>query len=279
MITEMSRQPLVSIVTVCYNEQHTIHKVIDSVLTQTYTGFEYIIQDGESTDETQAIILSYKEKFEQANIPFFFYSEKDQGLYDAMNKAVSHCNGHWINFMNADDSFYNSNVLDAIFLNKTYDQTSLLYGDAIELEFGEAYAFTKCFDQIEKRMPFSHQSVFVKKELLLKHPFNLNYKIGADYDFLLTLYKEGVCFEDVGLTVCVISKDGISSVNLYDTFVESVQIRKEHGITQYTDAEYQRKLKSLKLRQFGMNYFPRFLKKLIRKIQRILRGQNHKMQE
>ncbi|NLG02823.1 MAG: glycosyltransferase [Clostridia bacterium] len=279
MTTKLNEQPVVSIVTVCYNEQHTIRNVMDSVLAQTYTNFEYIIQDGDSTDETKTIISSYQEKFRQAGIPLYVYSEKDQGIYDAMNKAVTHCNGLWINFMNADDRFANPNVLDAIFCNRAYDQVSLLYGDAVELEFGEAYLFTKCPERIEERMPFSHQSVFVRKELLLKYPFNLQYRIGADYDFLLTLYQKGACFEDVGLNVCIISKDGLSSVNLYDTFVESVNIRKEHGIQQYSDTVYQKKLRALKIKQFGMDHFPIFLKKYIRKVQRILRGQNHKMQE
>ncbi len=264
----------ISVVTVCYNAESSIRKVMDSVLKQTYTDFEYIIQDGASTDATYEIIQSYAPKFQERGIAFSPVSVADEGLYDAMNKAVLRCNGTWVNFMNADDCFFSADTLQTIFHQKQYDTSSVLYGDAAEYEFGNYYLFYKCFDKIEARMPFSHQSSFIRRELLLQYPFDTRYRIGADYNLLLTLYKKDVVFTDVGTTVCIVSKDGLSSVNLYDTFIESVAIRNEHGIQQFSEGEYAKKIKRLKIRQFGMDHFPKWLKCIIRKLQRVTRGQN-----
>lgn len=264
----------ISIVTVCYNAESSIRNVMDSVLRQTYTDFEYIIQDGASTDSTYEIIQSYIPKFQEKGIVFSPVSMSDEGLYDAMNKAVLRCHGTWVNFMNADDRFFSDNTLQTIFYHQKYDTSSVLYGDATEYEFGKYYLFYKCFDKIEARMPFSHQSSFIRRDLLLQYPFDIRYRIGADYNLLLTLYKKGLIFTDINTIVCIVSKDGLSSVNLYDTFVESVTIRKEHGIQQFSESEYAKKIKHLRFRQFGMDHFPKWLKCSIRKLQRIKRGQN-----
>lgn len=267
----------ISVITVCYNAASSIRNVLDSVLKQTYTDFEYIIQDGASTDSTYDIIRSYAPRFEERGITFLPASEADDGLYDAMNKAVSRCSGTWVNFMNADDRFFCAYTLQTIFANKQYDTSSVLYGDAVECEFGKYYLYYKNIDKIKSKMPFSHQSSFVRRDLLLQYPFDTHYRIAADYNLLLTLYTNNFVFTDIGSTVCIVSKDGLSSVNLYDTFVESVAIRKAHGIQQFSESEYIKAIRHLKIRQFGMDYFPKWMKRLIRKLQRITRGQNQKI--
>ena len=123
-------------------------------------------------------------------------------------------------------------------------------------------------------MPFSHQSVFALRSLLEKFPFNEQYRIGADYDFLLTLYQNGYRFYDLNLTVCRVTLDGLSSADLLGTFTETVEIQKKHDIELYSDRAYRQKLRFFKVKQFVMDYFPRPVIRIIRKIQRIQRGQN-----
>ncbi len=273
----MIKNPLVSVITVCFNEGETIRNVMDSVLSQTFHDFEYIIKDGGSTDGTADVVESYRGKFEKKGISYTVISGRDRGLYDAMNIAASKSRGTWINYMNADDRFFDERVLERVFYGKEYGDAALLYGDALECEFGEYYYYRKCPELIEERMPFNHQTVFARRDVMLSCPFELKYRIGADYNFLLTVYKKGLPMKDTGTLVSVIAKDGVSTVRLKDTFLESIEIRRSHGIPQMTDEEIKKALRFVNLKQFGMDHFPGWLKFLIRKVQRILRHQNQKV--
>ena len=95
----------ISIITVCYNAQETIQYTIDSVLSQQYSNFEYIIIDGQSTDMTCSILSSIN------NPKFKYISEPDEGIYDAMNKALDIASGDFLIFLGADDLFYSDKVL------------------------------------------------------------------------------------------------------------------------------------------------------------------------
>lgn len=273
MQEEENMRPVVSVITICYNPGKSLIKTFESVLAQGYMNFEYIIQDGNSTDGTEKLISSYLERFHAKGISLHYFREKDSGIYDAMNRGVQHAHGVWINFMNAGDSFYSAGVLKEIFGEKDHASSAILYGDAVECEYNRYYMFRKAFDQIEARMPFSHQSVFARKELLLRFPFRTDLRIGADYDFLLTVWKKGFFFTDVNTIVCIVSKDGVSSVKLYDTYLETIAIRKSHGINQLDDEQLVKKLNELKLKQFVMDYFPGSAKKMIRSVQLTVRKQ------
>ncbi|MCR4924367.1 MAG: glycosyltransferase [Lachnospiraceae bacterium] len=273
----MDNKYLVTIITVCYNAGRSIIKTMESVLDQDFADFEYIIKDAASTDGSLKYIEEYRKKFEKKGIPFRFYSERDEGIYDGMNIAVKYAMGRWVCFMNAGDSFYSSRVLSNIFSEKQYPNAAIIYGDAIEYEYGHYYKFRKNFEAIEERMPFSHQSAFANRELLSRIPFNTDLKIGADYDFLLTVYKKGYHFQDTGEIVCIISKDGVSSLNSYDTFIESLEIRRAHDIKLPSGLALKRILLDKKLRQFVQNTFPKSVKKRIRQLQWRLRKQNFKV--
>jgi len=274
---EKNSKPNVSVITVCRNPGRDIVKTIESVLAQDYHDFEYLIQDGGSDDGTSDIIKKYKPRFEERNISFSCISEADSGIYDGMNKAVSRSRGTWINFMNAGDCFYSSSVLSQIFNKSNYPNAAILYGDAVECEYGRYYMFRKSFEAIEERMPFSHQSAFINRELMSRYPYKTDYRIGADYDFLLSMYKKGFFFRDTGVITCIISKNGVSSLKLYDTYMETLKIRNSHGIDGPTAAELSVKRRQMKVKQFVMDHFPDAVKKLIRSIQLRIRRQNARL--
>lgn len=124
-----------------------------------------------------------------------FISEPDKGVYDAMNKGVSLCTGDYVLFMNAGDSFYDEQVLhhfDKLILK---NPCHALYGNTL-MRFYEGDAI-KC-DNEEKNsnpvMPFIHQSVIVRRKLLLEHPFDTSYKILADYEFFYWMRQRGFSF-------------------------------------------------------------------------------------
>ena len=265
---------LISIVTVCYNALKDLPMTMESVYRQDFTNYEYIIQDGGSTDGSLEFIESFRARFEEKGISFTVISGKDYGIYDAMNRAVSSCNGKWINYMNAGDCFYNNTVLSDIFADKTYPTAGILYGDCIEYEYGRFYRFPKNESGIEEAMPFSHQTVFAHRELLQRLPFKCEYKYSADYDFLLSVHDRGIHFADTGCVICITNKDGVSSVNYHDMLSESALIKKSHGITPPSEAEAAKLERVLTIKQFVLDHFPLFIKKTIRNIQIKQRGQS-----
>lgn len=268
-----------TIVTVCYNASADLPLTFESVLAQDFSDFEYIVQDGASTDNSEEIILKYKEKFLERGISFVYNSAKDRGIYDAMNIAVQSSSGKYVNFMNAGDCFYSKEVLSVVnaFLTKSENngqEPVIVYGDCAEYEYGRFFLFPKCPEKIEEVMPFSHQSVFAKRSFLSEHPFNLSYRFSADYDFLLTADDLKVGFADCGTIVCITTKDGLSSVNYHDMLMESAQILKNHGKYHLSEEALYKTEKVLRLKQFVLDHFPEFVKKIIRGIQIKSRGQS-----
>lgn len=266
----------VSIVTICYNAADVIEKTLESVLAQDYSDYEYIIQDGASTDSTMDIVRSYEKRFKDKGIKITVNSGRDGGIYDAMNKAASCAEGTWVNFMNAGDCFYSSTVLSEIF-SKNYPAEAILFGDCVEYEFGRFYLFEKRPEMIEDVMPFSHQSVFANRKLLLRFPFKCEYRYSADYDFLLTVHERDMHFCDTGVRICITTKDGLSSVNYHDMLMESAAIRQSHNMLSQSPEEMAATEKSLVRKQFVLDHFPKCIKKVIRIIQTTLRHQNCKV--
>ena len=268
----------ISVITVCYNASRLLPATIESVLMQEYTDYEYVIEDGGSTDDTQSVVEGYTDRFRQKGIPFKFISKSDNGIYDAMNKGVAASSGEYINFMNAGDCFYNTFVLnrisDTIEENKE-NAPAVVYGDCAVYEYGAFHLFAKDPGRITKAMPFSHQSVFARASLLRDHPFNTRYRYSADYDFLLTVHDMGGEFVDSHAVVCITNADGLSSVNYHDTLMESSQILADHGLGS-DPAELAKKEKELRIKQFVLDHFPQIIKKCIRKAQIIKRGQGYK---
>ncbi len=268
---------MVSVITVCYHAEKYIQGVLETVLHQTYDNYEYVIKDGGSSDRTNEIIEEYKKSFEDKGIAVKHIVSKDKGIYDAMNEAVTHCSGTWVNFMNADDRYFTDDVLRHIFEGNFYDEADILYGDAVEAEFGHFYPYPKHMDEIEHKMPFSHQSCFIRTTLMQEVPYDLHYRIGADYDFLLKSYLNGRKFVHVEEIVCIVCREGVSTINLKDAFIEGRTIREKYGIIEMTEQQFKRKMVFVNIKQFGMHHFPQWLINLIRRYQRVTRGQNQKV--
>lgn len=183
--------PKVSIVTVCMNARKEIEVTILSVLNQLYANIEYIVIDGGSTDGTKDIIHKYQDRIA------YFISELDKGIYDAMNKGVDLATGEWINFMNAGDCFASNTVVEEM-MTGVDSGCDVLFGNTI-LERGNRKVVSKGKMHENDFPRLSHQSVFVKTELLKKQHFDLKYKISADFAFLYELYKESrnFCYKDI----------------------------------------------------------------------------------
>ena len=204
-----------SVVTVCYNAADTIERTICSVINQTSASMEYIIIDGGSTDGTNDIIRRYKDNIN------CYISEPDQGIYDAMNKGIQVSKGDYLIFLNAGDAFSNSRILEEVEtkFNSVLSVNDIIYGNVIyKYSFGERCVRAQDLRKIKYDMVFSHQSVFTKTEILKKRNFDLNYRLAADYDFLLWANINNLSFRYIDIPIAVIDAEGGAT---YDNFVKS----------------------------------------------------------
>jgi glycosyltransferase involved in cell wall biosynthesis len=177
----------ISIITVVWNNKKTIKEAIKSVLNQTYENIEYIVVDGASTDGTIDIVRSYGDKISQ------FISEKDDGLYDAMNKGIGLATGDIIGILNSDDVYFDMNVIQNVidvFEEKKVDSVygDLYYVDEHDLSKVSRYWKSSVFVQgsFSKGWHPPHPTFFVKKEIYNKYGiFDDNNKISADFELML----------------------------------------------------------------------------------------------
>lgn len=219
----------ISVVTVCLNAEDSIKETLESVLEQTYEQFEYVILDGQSTDRTLDIIGEYKNKFLRKGIAFSVYSEKDTGVYNAMNKAVYRCKGHWIHYLNAGDAFASQDVLEK-FGDRCTNDCEVLYGDYYKKR-EDKLVFCRAYDlkEMQNRMCFCHQAVITPKKLIEQFGFDEKYRIAADHKFFLQLYLNGIKFEHIPMPVAVFDCGGISS-NEIALMKEVYRLRTECGV-------------------------------------------------
>ena len=222
----------VSVITVCYNAEASIENTLKSVLEQTYKNYEYVIVDGASKDNTLKIIEEYKAKFEEKGINATVISEKDNGIYDAMNKGVKFCSGEWLIYLNADDSFADPDVLKDIFENNDYSGTDVIYGDSYRVKGDQ-----KKLDLADKDIShlrdfkfFCHQATFTRRRVFDKIKFDPQFKICADYDFFLQAYLMEYKFRYVNRVVCVYSVEGTSNKDYYRTILDNYNVKIKNGL-------------------------------------------------
>lgn len=222
------KNPRVSVITVCYNCGTVLKGTAISVLSQTYKDFDYIIVDGGSKDNTICVIDEIKAIAYKRNIPVTSISESDKGVYDAMNKGNRMATGNYILYMNAGDYFFTKDSLEK-FCTALDDSTDVLYGNTqMVYNWGEIINRPP-IPTIDNPMPFIHQSCLTKREALLKHPFDLSYKIIADHNLYYQLMNEGAIFTYNPVTVAKYdARNGISADNPYNQYVEHARI---HGFT------------------------------------------------
>lgn len=168
--------PFFSIVIPTLNSEKTISYALESILQQIFKDFEVLIMDGLSTDNT--IILAQRFNDERIRI----YSEKDKGVYDAMNKGIKLSMGEVIYFLGSDDQFINPEVLKIINKTMISNGCDVLYGNVISSRFKGRYDFEFDYDMIlEKNI--CHQAIFFKRNIFkITGLFNLKYKVLSDWD-------------------------------------------------------------------------------------------------
>lgn len=204
----------VSIICPTYNSERTIKKLIDSILSQTYLCYELIIIDGGSKDQTLSIINNYKSS------RIRFISEKDKGIYDAMNKGVALSKGKWLYFIGSDDYLENPLVLNNIFNRMTADD--IIVGEVYEGQKLRKYRFSK---KLYLENTVCHQAVFYSSSIFRDFKYNINYKISADYELNLYVMTKRLSIHYVNVPVCYSCREGISCKVNFNSYHEEIEIR------------------------------------------------------
>lgn len=183
----------ISIITVVYNNEKTILDAMHSVLSQTCENLEYVIIDGLSKDNTVNLIRQFEDKLG------YFVSEKDNGLYDAMNKGISACTGEVIGILNSDDLYQDAMVIEDVMKQFKEDPTlDILYGNLVYVKSDDtnkvvrnwkSKSYYKHFFENANVPP--HPSLFVRSKVYKEAGlFDLQYKLAADYELMLRMFKK-----------------------------------------------------------------------------------------
>lgn len=205
---------ILSIITINFNNLEGLRKTIDSVLSQTWHDFEWIIIDGGSTDGSKELIEDTANKLTASdyNPLSFWCSESDSGIYNALNKGLSHCIGTYINCMNSGDEFYDNQTLEKLF--STSHNSDIIFGNSFH--YSKENAFISHYPESVDlyflyHSNICHQAMFVKTELLKASPFDEQYRICADYAKWLELMIQGCSFKYVPNMICRFDMTGLSN--------------------------------------------------------------------
>lgn len=199
-----------SIITINFNNDEGLRRTINSVVCQSYNDYEYIVIDGGSTDESVNIIKSFSDKID------YWVSEKDRGIYHAMNKGVVQAHGEYCIFMNSGDLFYNNSVLKLV--DESVIQDDVVVGKVVINGKDKLISPPPTSGEFTLYHLYSgaipHQGSFIKTDLLRKYPYDENLKISSDWKFfvqVLILENRSIRYLDV--YVARYGLDGISASN------------------------------------------------------------------
>lgn len=223
------KSPILSVITVVYNDEKNIERTIQSVLRQTYPHIEYIIIDGASKDNTINIINKYKDQIAK------IVSEHDKGIYDAMNKAIKIATGDYLLFMNSGDEIYAAHTVDHLFALSAdadiyYGETEMINDQLESLGRRRHQAPEKfTWKSFKYGMSICHQAIYVKRSLAGYYD-NQTYQLSADIDWVLDIAKKSKKIVNGHAYVAKYLVGGMSKKKHWQSLKERYQIfRKYYG--------------------------------------------------
>lgn len=220
-----------SIITVNLNNRDGLKRTIDSVVSQTFTDYEWIVIDGGSTDGSRELIEQYSDRFA------YWCSEPDKGIYNAMNKGISHAKGEWLQFLNSGDVLYSNNTLASVFSSK-YD-ADVLYGDSIYVGKDKSFPHI-CPDPMSLSYLYSdflnHQATFYNKSVFDRYSYDETNRIYSDWQLSLRLILDGKKFTHLPYYIVYYNFEGLSS-NFNEQLAAEYNYIKRNTIPHHLDID------------------------------------------
>ncbi len=214
----------VSIITVTYNSAATIRDTIESVLNQSYAPVEYIIVDGQSEDSTLEVIQEYQARFDKKGVKYSVISEKDNGIYDAMNKGIRLASGELIGMINSDD-WYEPNALECAVRCYEEQGYDLFFAD-LRMHFPTGRTFVKRARnrKYATSRDWNHPTTFITKHMYDQYEYRCD-TIHDDYDLILRLKKSGAHIEVVNEVLANFRMNGTSHEKSIRKAMERIRIK------------------------------------------------------
>jgi putative colanic acid biosynthesis glycosyltransferase len=216
-------QVKISVITPVLNGEATIEKCLHSVAVQTYPYKEHWIIDGISSDKTLEIVKKYTDKYPHIR----YISQKDTGIYQAMNRGIDLSSGEWLYFLGCDDVLANPDILAKVSYN-FQPNIDWLLGQIVLTGFSKLILRTPSTSW--ERYLFSsilHQGCFYKRKLFDTLQYDESFVIAGDYKLNLQLLEWKVPYKTMNLVVCNHSIEGISGQSIYITLKENIRLRYE----------------------------------------------------
>lgn len=221
----------ISVIMATYNAEKTVEKTIKSIITQTYKNIEFIIIDGGSKDKTIEIIKKYHKYIS------YWVTEKDNGIYDALNKGIERASGEYIYILGADDFFCDNNIIENV-VNNLDDDIDVLSGSVFLMQFNMKKLFNNYSKEIKNNLDEKdlinillppHQGLFVKSNIMKKYLFDIKYKLRADFKFELMMLASNLNIKFVNFPIAFYSVEGVSNRKIIEMIEETILILKELG--------------------------------------------------
>lgn len=217
--------PQFSIITVTLNNLFGLRRTYDSITSQSFENYEWIVIDGNSTDGTQEFL-----KQKSSN----YISENDNGIYDAMNKGINRATGNYLIFMNSGDYFTDEKILGFINQKIIELKPDFIYGDSLELiDETLHYKKSRHHTKIHQGMFTHHQSMIYASHLLERLRYNTDYTIAADYDLTLKIIETTNDVLHIPLPFCVYKSGGLSQQHVKTGRKEQFEIREDHNVSKF----------------------------------------------
>lgn len=243
--------PKFTVVTVTYNAHTTLERTLQSVASQTYPNVEHLIVDGVSNDGTLSLIQEYAEDNSVCapEHEICFISEPDEGLYDAMNKAIDNANGDYLVFLNAGDKFHSSDTLSklvedlqSLSLNADepecwpavlYGETDLVDNEGKFLRHRRLQAPKKLtWRSFKDGMLVCHQSFYVRTDVAREFYYNMQYRFSADFDWCVRIMKyaqsQGMALYNSNIILTDYLSEGMTTKNRGKSLIERFRIMCHH---------------------------------------------------
>ncbi len=226
-------QPVFSIVTVVYNARHLLELTIESIISQTYEGVEYIIVDGGSTDGTVDIIKKYKSHITK------WISEPDKGLYDAMNKGLQMATGDYVWFVNAGDTIYSTSTLSDI-VKKLPNLPDIIFGEVMLVDEDRHETGIRS-EVTTKKLPLTLNAASLKKGMVVSHqgflpklsitrPY-MDKNLSADIDWVINCLKESKSNFHTHQILATYLTGGVSKQRHYQSLKDRfIVMKKQYGL-------------------------------------------------
>ncbi len=232
-----------SIITINFNNKNGLQKTIESVVNQTYANYEYIIIDGGSTDGSKEIIEKYSDKLT------FWVSEKDNGVYHAMNKGIKRAKGQYCFFLNSGDWLASEDIFEKVTtLNMDRD---IVYGNLLKVYTGAKVVIDKGMQRSKLTLydiafgTIHHQTAFITRVLFEKYGlYNETYKIVSDWAFFVkTIGIQGVTVKYIDLNISYYDMHGMSSNSIERDGERAIELKRILPATIYPDYQEMWELK------------------------------------